>query len=422
MSSNRNFHKSQRQGLRNNEYYTRKIDIENELVHYPGAFKGKVVYCNCDDPTVSEFFRFFSENFEELGLKRLLTSCYKNDDANLFSKGDEGVRAVWLEYNGDQDGDKQVRLEEIKVRQWKGDGDFRKEESRSLLKQADIVVTNPPFGPFYHEFVDLMFEYRKDFIIIGNYNSVAYKGIFDRIQSGRMRLGASKRGMMFDTTEGPKSINSMWFTTLAHTGEIERKRVEPSALYDETKYPKYRNYDAIEVPFLDDIPVDYNGVMGVPITYLEKERKDLFEIVDIYYSGNRRAIRQDGSIVPARFAIRRRHPATPEELSSAKWKRDNPKPVKTTKERLKAALIKQFGRVCQCCGEEKTNNTDIHFDHVHPESLGGETTMGNGGLLCARCNIKKRDRVITYAELRKEGREKGWIAAHQPTEKEGVMV
>lgn len=169
---------------RKDEFYTQLPDIERELRHYKEHFRGKVVLCNCDDPWVSNFFHYFAHNFESLGLKKLITTCYKNSQPDMFS---EHIceRAVWLEYTGDKDGDRVPSPEEIGVKQLGGDGDFRSKECIELLKQADIVVTNPPFSLF-REYVAQLVKYDKKFIIIGHQNAITYKGIFQLIRDNKM--------------------------------------------------------------------------------------------------------------------------------------------------------------------------------------------------------------------------------------------
>ena len=163
---NSNLHSAKKE--KNDEFYTQLSDIENELRHYKHHFKDKVVYCNCDDPRMSNFFHYFSYNFEHLGLKRLIATCYKNQDVDLFSQNDS-EEAVYLIYEGDKNGDNVPSKDEIEVKPLKGDGDFRSDECIELLKQADIVVTNPPFSLF-REYVAQLIEYDKKFLIIGNQN------------------------------------------------------------------------------------------------------------------------------------------------------------------------------------------------------------------------------------------------------------
>jgi hypothetical protein len=173
-SSNTNLHKAKNN--KKDEFYTQLSDIENELRHYKDHFKNKVVYCNCDDPRVSNFFHYFSYNFEHLGLKKLIATCYKNQDADLFSTN-VSDKAVYLEYTGDKNGNSIPDAHEIGVKDLQGDGDFRSQESIELLKQADIVVTNPPFSLF-REYVAQLVEYDKKFVIVGHQNAITYLDIF----------------------------------------------------------------------------------------------------------------------------------------------------------------------------------------------------------------------------------------------------
>lgn len=278
------------------EFYTQLSDIEKELRHYKQHFKDKVVYLNCDDPRESEFFHYFSYNFEKLGLKKLIAACYKSQDVDLFSVGDN-EKAVYLEYTGDKDGNRVPDPNEIEVKHFDGDGDFRSPESVALLKQADIVVTNPPFSLF-REYVAQLIEHDKKFLIIGNMNALTYKEIWPHIQANRIWLGVTRTGtgqMWFRINEdapvktGQRTDadgqrwqtigNSAWFTNMDHS-----KRHEEVILYkayDPELYPSYDNYDGIEVSKAVDIPSDWSGVMGVPITFLGKYNPDQFEIVGI---------------------------------------------------------------------------------------------------------------------------------------------
>src|SRR5690554_2811352 len=172
---------------KNDEFYTILSDIEREVRHYKKHFKGKVVLCNCDDPRVSNFFHYFSYNFEQLQLKKLIATCYKNQDADLFSKNDS-EKAIYLEYTGDKNGDNTPNADEIGIKHLKGDGDFRSLECIELLKQADIVVTNPPFSLF-REYVAQLIEYKKEFIIVGSQNAITYKEIFTYIKENKIWLG-----------------------------------------------------------------------------------------------------------------------------------------------------------------------------------------------------------------------------------------
>ena len=273
------------------EFYTQLSDIENELRHYKEHFRGKTVLCNCDDPRISNFFHYFAYQFEALGLKRLITTCYKNQERDLFSRHD-CERAIWLEYLGDRNGNRVPDPEEIGIRQLEGDGDFRSPECIELLKQADIVVTNPPFSLF-REYVAQLIKYDKKFIIIGHQNAIKYKEIFPLIQANKLWLGYGFRGgathfisRYEDTATAGNHIEGMirvsgvvWFTNL----EI-KKRKENLILfrnYTPEAYPRYVNYDAIEVSKTEDIPCDYDGLMGVPITFMDKYNPEQFEIIGV---------------------------------------------------------------------------------------------------------------------------------------------
>jgi len=296
---NANLHKAKNQ--KKDEFYTQLPDIEKELKHYKEHFEGKTVFCNCDDPRVSNFFHYFAFNFEELGLKKLITTCYKNQDANLFSKHDK-EKAIYLEYTGDKNNNKVPDVEEIGIQYLDDDGDFRKKGSMELLKQADIVATNPPFSLF-REYVAQLVEYDKKFVVIGNKNAITYKEIFKLIKENKLWIGNTPMGtdMLFDVPdeyakellennkEGSsyRIINgkvkgrsqSCWFTNL----DIH-KRHEDLILYKKytpEEYPKYDNYDAINVNKTKDIPKDYSGAMGVPITFLDKYNPEQFEILGI---------------------------------------------------------------------------------------------------------------------------------------------
>ncbi|MFH0988002.1 MAG: adenine-specific methyltransferase EcoRI family protein [Parcubacteria group bacterium] len=296
-SSNKNLHKANK--AKKDEFYTQLSDIEKELGHYEKHFKGKVVFCNCDDPRVSNFFHYFSYNFEKLGLKKLIATCYKNQQPDLFSQNNS-EKAIYLEYTGDRNGDKVPGPEEIGIKHLKGDGDFRSPECVELLKQADIVVTNPPFSLF-REYVAQLMEYKKKFIIIGHQNAITYKEIFKLIKENKIWLGYGFTGgaghfinihyedyaTAGDHKEGMIRVSGVvWFTNL----EID-KRHEDLILYKtyeghESEYPKYDNYDAINIDKTKDIPMDYKGAMGVPITFLDKYNPAQFEIIGLGISNS----------------------------------------------------------------------------------------------------------------------------------------
>lgn len=295
MSSNANKNLHQAKNAKKDEFYTQLPDIENELKHYRHHFKDKVFYCNCDDPRVSNFFHYFSYNFEDLGLKKLITTCYQNQNRDLFSTHDS-ERAIYLEYLGDTNQNRTPDVDEIGVQYLKGDGDFRSEESVELLKQADIVVTNPPFSLF-REYVAQLITYNKKFVIIGNMNAITYKEVFPLIKENKLWFGPSihsgdrEFGVPYDyplkaaghriDENGNKFIRVKgvrWFTNLDHN-----KRHEDLILYKAytlEEYPKYDNYDAINVDKTKEIPMDYTGAMGVPITFLDKYNPEQFEFLN----------------------------------------------------------------------------------------------------------------------------------------------
>lgn len=271
--SNKNLNQAKK--AKNDEFYTRIEDIEKELVNYGDFFKDKVVYCNCDHPTESNFTRYFLLNFEKLGLKKLVSTCFISD-----GKGLVGTK--------EKDG-------EYTVEQLEGNGDFRSEECIEFLKKCDVVVTNPPFSLF-REYVKQLMDYNKKFLIIGNGNAVTYKEIFPYIKNNQLWLGFSaNKTMKFQLSDSYEKWDEMdkngkkygkvtaitWFTNIPHN-----KRNQPLDLYrkyNPNDYPKYDNYDAINVDKVTDIPEDYNGVMGVPITFLDKYCPTQFQIVGCSY-------------------------------------------------------------------------------------------------------------------------------------------
>lgn len=332
-ASNKFLHKAKKS--KSDEFYTQYIDIQKEVEAYleynANTFQGKVVYCNCDDPFESNFFRYFVLNFKRIGLKQLITTSYKpspvantqlqlyaDDSAPKQSKGRPKITANKFIINevGDFDGDGEfslkdvaLQLKENKNNEWtplNGDGDFRSVESISLLKQSDIVITNPPFSLF-REFIKQLVDYEKTFLIIANINAITYKEVFPLIKDNKMWLGTgmgrwisgfivpesyelygSEARIDKDGKRIVSTNNCLWFTNLDHG-----KRHQPLPLMtmsDNVKfsshkdikgknYLKYDNYNAIEVPFTDAIPSDYDGVMGVPITFLDKYNPEQFEII-----------------------------------------------------------------------------------------------------------------------------------------------
>ena len=306
---------NQAKNAKKDEFYTQLVDIENELRHYKQHFKGKTVLCNCDDPRVSNFFHYFSYNFEQLGLKKLITTCYKNQNRDLFSQNDS-ERAIWLEYFGDRNGNRVPDPEEIGIHYFNGDGDFRSPECIELLKEADIVVTNPPFSLF-REYVAQLMKYEKKFVIVGHQNNISYKEIFPLIMNNRIWLGYGFKGgaghffskyedvaTAGDHREGMIRVSGVnWFTNL----EIP-KRHEDLILYktyNEEEYPTYDFYNAINVNKTADIPMDYDGVMGVPITFLDKYNPTQFELLNCndYRKSNKVPYKEHGLIKDKEGAI-----------------------------------------------------------------------------------------------------------------------
>lgn len=295
------------------EFYTQLVDIENELRHYKEHFKGKVVFCNCDDPYESNFFKYFAINFNHLGLKKLICTCYAGSPVvytQLSLFGDEEVIGeepsdkkpykIEITHVDDLNGDGAVDLTDVelllrsvdgKPTLLEGNGDFRSQECIELLKESDIVVTNPPFSLF-REYVAQLVAYDKKFIIIGNQNAITYKEIFPLFKENRLWLGYGFKGNVgfFINThyedyakssqhkEGMIRVSGvMWYTNL----DID-KRHEDLVLYrsfSADNYPHYSNYDAVDVGKTADIPFDYNGVMGVPVTFMDKFNPDQFEII-----------------------------------------------------------------------------------------------------------------------------------------------
>ena len=262
---------------KNDEFYTQLIDIEKELKHYTEHFKDKVVYLNCDNYQSSNFYQYFVLNFEKLELKKLITSHFNQEGKS------ESTETLLID-------NKLI----LKVNQLKGDGDFRSEECIELLKEADIVVTNPPFSLF-REYVAQLVEFEKQFVIVGNLNAITYKDIFKLIKINSLWLGYNNGDMSFKVPDyyesretrfwidnnGQKwrSLGVRWFTNINH-----KKRNEELILYkkyNEVEYLKYDNYDAIEVSKVKDIPINYDGVMGVPISFMDKFNSNQFEILDI---------------------------------------------------------------------------------------------------------------------------------------------
>jgi hypothetical protein len=299
---------------KNDEFYTQIADIERECYHYKNHFKGKTVFCNCDDPYESDFFKYFAMNYNRFGLKKLLASCYigspiANTQLSLFdyesveNKTTKSPHKIEIAEVTDENADGVADLADVELllrnkknalTRLQGDGDFRSPECVEMLKEADIIVTNPPFSLF-REYVAQLMEYEKSFLIIGSLNAITYKEIFPLMKENKLWLGYGFNGgnAFFKTTVNrefadgvynPKTglvkfRNVHWFTNLDHTKRHEKMTLFKK--YTSKEYPHYDNYDAIEVSKLQDIPIDYNGVIGVPITFLDKYNPDQFEIIGL---------------------------------------------------------------------------------------------------------------------------------------------
>ena len=295
MPWNSNLHKAK--DAKKDEFYTQLSDIENELRHYKEHFKGKIILCNCDDPRVSNFFHYFAYNFEQLGLKRLITTCYKNQNPDLFTLN-ESEKAVYLIYDWDRNWNKIPDIDEIWIHELKWDWDFRSQECIELLKQADIVVTNPPFSLFREYFAQLI-KYDKKFLILSNMNAITYKEVFPLIKENRIWIWYWFNMSMIYKTPYPNIKESNrkfvirkwfnpdeWYLTVPaicwFTNLDIKKRHEDLIMYKKyntDNYPKYDNYDAINIDKVSDIPCDYSWTMWVPITFLDKYNPEQFEIV-----------------------------------------------------------------------------------------------------------------------------------------------
>lgn len=311
--ANKNGNLSAAKNAKKDEFYTQLSDIENELRHYRDHFKNKTVFCNCDDPYESNFVKYFAMNFNTLGLKKLIATCYASspvmytqltffgEEEILYEDTNKKPYVIEISEVTDENGDGAVDLTDFelilkknKPRLLNGNGDFRSDECVELLKRTDIVVTNPPFSLF-REYVAQLIEYDKKFLIIGNQNAITYKEIFPLIKENKMWLGFKCGDMAFTVPESYEARetrfwvdetgqkwrsfgNICWYTNLDHS-----KRHEDLILYrnySKEEYPKYDNYNAIEVGKTSEIPCDYDGAMGVPITFLDKYNPQQFEILD----------------------------------------------------------------------------------------------------------------------------------------------
>lgn len=327
------------------EFYTQISDIEKELQHYWAHFRGKTVLCNCDDPYESNFFKYFALNFNQLGLKKLICTCYNGSPVQgtelikFFKEFNEEPKKVAYKVEitevKDMNGDGAVDLSDVKillqndknVMSLLETGDFRSKECVDLLKEADIVVTNPPFSLF-REYLMLLINYNKEFVIIGNVNAISYKEVFPLIKSEKVWLGpsitssdrkfnvpddyplnAAGCGIDQDGKRFIKVKGVRWFTNLDHKKRHEK--LDLVCKYSPEEYPHYDNYDAIEVSKTANIPCDYEGIMGVPITFLDKYNPEQFEIVRFRKGDDGRDLCVNGKCPYFRILIRNKHPQKP---------------------------------------------------------------------------------------------------------------
>ncbi len=259
-SANANLHKAK--DAKNDEFYTQLTDVAKELMHYKAHFKDKIVLCNCDDPTWSAFWKYFHLNFAELGLKKLISTHY--DKTELTYK---------MEYSGGDDNDIEVGVKTP----LEGNGDFRNKECLDLLDECDIVVTNPPFSLF-REYVAVLMEHEKKFLIIGNKNAITYKEFFPLLKDDEVWIGCTNVKEFLQPDGSIKKFGNIgWFTNLDVAKRHEKLILWKN--YTPEEYPKYDNYDAINVNKVSEIPCDYDGVMGVPVTFMDKYNPDQFEIL-----------------------------------------------------------------------------------------------------------------------------------------------
>jgi hypothetical protein len=277
MGSNANIHRAK--AARNDEFYTRLEDIEKELSYYKDYFKDKVVYLNCDSER-SNFWTYFVDNFEELGLKKIIATHFNSTDP-----------VYKLEYNGTTPVKSQL----------KGNGDFRSDESIELLKEADVLVTNPPFSLF-REYITKLQEYGKKFLVIGPINVAIYKDIFPSIKEERLWIGTSRLSTFYGPNGEVKKAPGIWLTNLR---KPKRKFFTGTKLYSKERYPKFDNYDAIYIDRAKNIPVDYHGEMGVPITFLEKINTKQFEIIRHRKGNDGKDLSINGKVIHTRVIIKR---------------------------------------------------------------------------------------------------------------------
>lgn len=319
-ATNNTLHKAK--GAKSDEFYTLLEDIERELIFYTGCFHDKIVYCNCDNPRESNFFRYFFSNFKQLGLRKLIASYYEPEITDLFNLS-EIKHGGYIECT---EKDLGIDITELPLKSFNGSGDFRSNECLSLLKQADIVVTNPPFSLF-REFVAQIVRHNKKFLIIGNINAITYKDVFYLIQTNKIWLGVHLgRGIsgfkvpnhyeMYGTethvsNNGEHFIapnNCLWLTNLdVHT---RHNLLKLTKVYrgNENLYPKFDNYDGINVNKTQDIPMDYDGAIGVPITFLHKYNPSQFDIIKFRKGDDGKDLAVNGKCPYFRILIKNKRP------------------------------------------------------------------------------------------------------------------
>jgi hypothetical protein len=333
---------------KNDEFYTQLSDIESELKHYKNHFKDKIVFCNCDDARVSNFFNYFALNFKELGIKKLISACYKKQENDLFNT-EKFENGFFYEYTG-AEGDKD-KPSSTDIIHFKGDGDFRSDESIKLLNQSDIVVTNPPFSLF-REYVDQLIKYNKKFLVIGNINAITYKEIFKLIKENNAWLGINlgrgisgfivpKHYELYGSETKIDSLgnkivspnNCLWLTNLDTSKRHEDIILTKRYFGNEIEYQQYDNYDGINVNKTKDIPLDFNGFMGVPITFLHKFNPEQFEIIKFRKGNDEKDLSINGKCPYFRIIIKNKR---------IKTKPTNKTHNKYLKKQVKTAEILNF--------------------------------------------------------------------------------
>lgn len=350
MAGNKNLHIAKKD--KQDEFYTQLSDIENELRHYKKHFKGKVVFCNCDDPYESNFFKYFAMNFNALGLKKLIATCYAGSPVaerqlSLFEEESSKESRTGVPHKivitevTDTNGDGATNLSDVEwlirnnknvLTRLKGDGDFRSPECVALLKEADIVVTNPPFSLF-RQYVAQLIENEKDFLIIGNQNAITYKEIFKLIKENKIWLGFKSGHTLFEVPDtytipdfydkkDKKRLRSngyivdekgklwrnlgniCWFTNLDH--DKRHEEIDLFKQFNPDEYPHYDNYDAINCDLVANIPTNYDGVIGVPISFLDKYCPEQFEIIKFRKGDDDRDLSINGRCPYFRILIRKK--------------------------------------------------------------------------------------------------------------------